>query len=177
MTEILTFPHCDSRVLHAPEDGCDYCNRQPEWQALRRAWGISFTGHAPRAGLPRCGRPMNETMPGYGPGVRCEQPRGHEDGCSPVPPWDAMPCPADAARPPGAGGDHRRWAGNKPTSAAGDPSWPAETAASRVLYGDKGGREPWPLSERFARRLRRPLEDRRKRRAGWRKIPGGWRYP
>lgn len=50
------------------------------------------------------------------------------------------PCPADEARPQGAGNDHRRWAGNKPTSADGDPSWPKETFASIVFYGDKGGR-------------------------------------
>ncbi len=40
------FPHCDQRVLHAPEDICEYCNERPEWQALRLAWGIAFTGHS-----------------------------------------------------------------------------------------------------------------------------------
>jgi hypothetical protein len=88
-----------------------------------------------------------------------------------------LPCPADAARPAGSPADHRRWGGNKPTSATGDPAWPIESAASRVMYGDKGGRQPWPLPERIARRLRRPFEDWRKRRRGWRKTPGGWRYP
>lgn len=122
--EIGQFPHCDQRILHAPEDGCEYCNDQPEWQALREAWGIAFTGHEPAEGQ--------------------------------------LPCPADAARPPGSGADHRRWGGNKPTSAAGDPSWPAETAASVMMYGDKGGREPWPLAERI--RLLRPLGNRRRRR-------------
>jgi DNA-directed RNA polymerase subunit RPC12/RpoP len=43
-------------------------------------------------------------------------------------------CPADAARPPGGESDHRRWGGNKPTSA--DASWPEETFASRVMYGE-----------------------------------------
>ena len=85
------------------------------------AWGIAFTGHPPRAGMPRCGKPV----PGYPRGMRCEQPAGHEDdndqGCKPYPAWDLLPCPADAARPPGAGNDHRRRGGNKPTSATGDP--------------------------------------------------------
>lgn len=43
---IYQFPHCDQRVLHAPEDNCEYCNAHPEWQALRVAWGIAFTGHS-----------------------------------------------------------------------------------------------------------------------------------
>lgn len=38
------FPHCDQRILHAPGE-CRYCDEHPEWQALRRAWGINFTGH------------------------------------------------------------------------------------------------------------------------------------
>jgi len=46
-----------------------------------------------------------------------------------------IPCEADAKRPPGSESDHRRWGGNKPTSAKGDPSWPEETFASRVMYG------------------------------------------
>lgn len=44
---IEQFPHCDARTLHAPEDGCEFCNRHPDWQALREAWGISFTSHSP----------------------------------------------------------------------------------------------------------------------------------
>jgi hypothetical protein len=170
------FPHCDPRALHQPSE-CQYCDLYPEWQALREAWGIAFTGHPPRAGLPRCHRPMRDTQPGYGPGVRCEQPRGHDDDCKPYPAWDVLPCPADAARPPGSPGDHRRWGGNKPTSATGDPSWPAESTASVALYGDKGGRAPWPPGERARRRLRRPLENWRRRRAGWRRDGDTWRYP
>jgi hypothetical protein len=38
-------PHCDQRVLHAPEDNCQVCNGHPEWQELRELWGINFTGH------------------------------------------------------------------------------------------------------------------------------------
>lgn len=38
------FPHCDARVLHAPEDGCKYCNEHVEWQYLRDAWQMNFTG-------------------------------------------------------------------------------------------------------------------------------------
>lgn len=64
-----------------------------------------------------------------------------------------MACPADAARPQGSPGDHRRWGGNKPTSATGDESWPCESAASLMMYGDKGGRQSWP--ERALSKLRR----------------------
>lgn len=59
---------------------------------------------------------------------------GHE------PRSDEVACPADAARPPGSPSDHRHWGGNKPTGSLGDPSWPAESAASLMLYGDRGGR-------------------------------------
>lgn len=40
------FPHCDRAVLHEPGT-CRYCDRYPEWQGLRDAWGIAFTGRAP----------------------------------------------------------------------------------------------------------------------------------
>ena len=177
-TVIDQFPHCDQRILHGPEDGCEFCNRHPDWQALREAWGIAFTGHVPRGSLPACGRPMKETQPGYGPGVLCRQPQGHEEGgCRPYPADDILPCPADFARPPGSSADHRRWGGNKPTGASGDPSWPRETAASVMMYGDKGGRADWPLRERIARRIRRPLEERRMRKRGWRRENGWWRFP
>jgi hypothetical protein len=43
---ITQFPHCDPRVLHAPEDNCEFCNKHPLWQELRKAWGIAFTGHS-----------------------------------------------------------------------------------------------------------------------------------
>ncbi len=106
MTHIdAQFPHCDSRILHAPGE-CEACDRHPDWQELRTSWGIAYTGHAPEGD------------------------------------WIQTPCPADAARPAGSPADHRQWGGNKPTSAAGDPSWPAETSASQMLYGDKGGRVP-----------------------------------
>lgn len=95
-----TIPHCDSRILHAPEE-CEYCAR-PAWTAERRKLKLAFTGHAP------------------------------VDGES--------PCEADAARPAGSSADHRRWGGNKPTTSEGDASWPEETFASRVFYGDKGER-------------------------------------
>ncbi len=48
-----TFPHCDSSVLHAPGE-CAYCDRHPEWQWLRGAWGIAFTGHVPEGGTQPC---------------------------------------------------------------------------------------------------------------------------
>lgn len=53
---------------------------------------------------------------------------------------EQVACPADVARPPGSSADHRHWAGNKPTNATGDPSWPTESFASQVMYGDQGGR-------------------------------------
>lgn len=42
---IPQFPHCDSRVLHAPGE-CEYCDKHPEWQELRNMWNIAFTGHS-----------------------------------------------------------------------------------------------------------------------------------
>jgi hypothetical protein len=44
--KIPQFPHCDSRILHAPDE-CVVCDGHPDWQALRRAWGIAFTGYTP----------------------------------------------------------------------------------------------------------------------------------
>jgi len=46
----VRFPHCDQRILHAPEDNCEYCNQCSDWQELRVAWGIAFTGHLPEVG-------------------------------------------------------------------------------------------------------------------------------
>jgi hypothetical protein len=46
MKHIKQFPHCDPRILHAPEDNCEFCNMHPEWQELRQMWGIAFTGHS-----------------------------------------------------------------------------------------------------------------------------------
>jgi hypothetical protein len=40
------FPHCDQRILHGPGE-CRYCDANKEWQALRLAWGIAFTGWEP----------------------------------------------------------------------------------------------------------------------------------
>lgn len=178
-TRLPASPHCDSRILHGPSDGCAYCDEYPDWQALRKLWGIAFTGHQPRGMLPECGAKCAHPN---GRQWKCRQAAGHDKGeqptlHSPSPEWERMPCPADAARPQGTPADHRRWAGNKPTSADGDPSWPAETTASVILYGDKGGRERWPRRERIRRRARRPFEDWRKRRAGWRREGGWWRYP
>lgn len=48
-----TLPHCDHRVMHAPEE-CRYCDARPELQALRVIWGIAFTGHAPVDGQLPC---------------------------------------------------------------------------------------------------------------------------
>jgi len=49
--KIAKFPHCDSSVLHA-EGACEYCDMYPEWQALRRTWGINFTGESDPTKLP-----------------------------------------------------------------------------------------------------------------------------
>jgi hypothetical protein len=46
MNYITQYPHCDAKVLHAPEDNCKYCNAHPDWQELRKMWGIAFTGHS-----------------------------------------------------------------------------------------------------------------------------------
>jgi hypothetical protein len=46
VAKIQQFPHCDQRILHAPGE-CEFCDRRPEWQALRFAWGIAFTGYQP----------------------------------------------------------------------------------------------------------------------------------
>jgi hypothetical protein len=43
---ITRFPHCDQRILHARGE-CRWCDLHPEWQALRVAWGIAFTGYTP----------------------------------------------------------------------------------------------------------------------------------
>jgi len=43
--EPVTFPHCEPRVLHAPGE-CKFCDLHPDWQELRKTWGISFTGHS-----------------------------------------------------------------------------------------------------------------------------------
>jgi hypothetical protein len=40
-------PHCDARILHAPNE-CWACDLHPDWQRLRERWGIAFTGHAPK---------------------------------------------------------------------------------------------------------------------------------
>src|SRR5690242_7145859 len=46
------FPHCDSRVLHAPSE-CVYCDHYPEAQAARIRDGINFTGRR-ELGLATC---------------------------------------------------------------------------------------------------------------------------
>lgn len=170
----MQFPHCDSRVLHEP-GVCEYCDDHPDWQTLRRAWGIAFTGCQPRGSLPECGQVFDF----YGTPKICRQAEGHPrggnlDGHRVVPEWEQLPCPADAARPHGSASDHRRWAGNKPTSATGDPSWPVESTASRIFYGDKGGRRPWPLRERITRRVKQPIEYARRRRQGWVRAGNFW---
>lgn len=43
---IPQFPHCDQRILHAPGE-CEVCDHFKEWQDLRIAWGVAFTGWTP----------------------------------------------------------------------------------------------------------------------------------
>jgi len=162
-------PHCDSRVLHAPGE-CEFCDQRPEWQALRQAWGIAFTGHVPKADLPRCGQPYNR----HGYREVCRQARGHDGDHLPMEESEATPCPADVARPPGSPGDHRRWGGNTATSKRGDPSQPAQTLASVIMYGDQGGRERWPLPERVRLRIAQPWRNLGMRRRGWQREGMFW---
>lgn len=106
---ISQFPHCDQRILHAKGE-CEFCDRHPDWQELRKAWGIAFTGYTPAGVLPECG----ETYRIQGRAETCRQPQGHTGDHLPYPDWCILPCPADFARPPDAGNDHRKWPGNRP---------------------------------------------------------------
>lgn len=47
------FPHCDSRVLHAPGK-CRFCDMHPEMQKEREQQKISFTGEPARSGWFPC---------------------------------------------------------------------------------------------------------------------------
>ncbi len=60
-TTIGQFPHCDQRMLHAPGE-CKYCDHHPEWQELRDAWGVAFSGHAPTSAQVQC--PFDHNRPG-----------------------------------------------------------------------------------------------------------------
>lgn len=51
--ELVTAPHCDPSVLHAP-GYCAHCDTQPNWQALRGLWGIAFTGQIPASNQVPC---------------------------------------------------------------------------------------------------------------------------
>lgn len=42
--ERASYPHCDSRVLHAPGE-CKYCDEYPDHQLQRRLAGVNYTGH------------------------------------------------------------------------------------------------------------------------------------
>jgi hypothetical protein len=44
--KIPQFPHCDPRILHAPNE-CEFCDMHKEWQYLRQMWSIAFTGYTP----------------------------------------------------------------------------------------------------------------------------------
>lgn len=71
MVLIGSFPHCDQRILHAPGE-CEYCDAHPEWQELREAWGIAYTGYQPEGKELPC--PADNARPG---GL-CEQWTGNK---------------------------------------------------------------------------------------------------
>ncbi len=57
----LRFPHCDPSILHKPGD-CKYCDAHPDWQALRIAWEINFTGED---NLQKAPCPSSKYRPAY----------------------------------------------------------------------------------------------------------------
>lgn len=119
MADIPTFPHCDQRVLHAPGE-CEFCDACPEWQALRKAWGIAFTGKIPAIFADRCGKMLPpDTNIVFKQSDICRLERDHEGRCSPEDPWERLPCPADMARPPGSPSDSQNWPGNRPEGYSG----------------------------------------------------------
>lgn len=116
MTEPMRFPHCDSRILHRAGE-CEYCDAHPEWQALRVAWGIAFTGHVPAVEGDRCGKLLGKDAVTGKPSV-CMQAAGHTDTPHlPMEPHEALPCPADNAVARRERGDYNRWPGNQPSVA------------------------------------------------------------
>lgn len=48
---VAPFPHCDSRVLHAP-GACVYCDRYPTRQTFRLRAGVNFTGETDPSKFP-----------------------------------------------------------------------------------------------------------------------------
>jgi hypothetical protein len=53
LTHFATIPHCDSRILHSPDD-CEYCAERPDLQAERTRLGIAWTGYEPGPGQIPC---------------------------------------------------------------------------------------------------------------------------
>ncbi len=123
------FPHCDSRILHKGD--CQYCDAHPEWQELREAWGIAFTGQLP-AGASLTVTPRLSGSPGTAVGTK-----EHSYSISvPADQWTAqLPCPADFNRPPNAPNDHRNWGGNVATSAK-SPTNTAENETWGTCIGE-----------------------------------------
>lgn len=75
--------------------------------------------------------------------AKLSEPPPHEPYQPPgtEPAWERDTLPdTDMAGRQARATTNRRWGGNKPTSADGDPSWSAETAASRALYGERAPR-------------------------------------
>ncbi len=70
--EIGQFPHCDPLILHAPAE-CEFCDRYVNWQALRLAWGIAFTGWTPDESKHELPCPANHAR-----GDKCESWTGNQ---------------------------------------------------------------------------------------------------
>lgn len=87
---IQQFPHCDPKVLHKPGE-CQYCDAHPEWQELRKRWGIAYTGHS------------DDSVEAYDwQGNKIQKP--------------LIPCPSEWDRPVEI---IHRWGGNQPIPANG----------------------------------------------------------
>lgn len=100
----VTYPHCDTRVLHAPGE-CEYCDQCPDAQAQRIQCGVAFSGHEPEGDEIPCpadaavangergdyNRWPGNTPEGYPPlvkvhdvplGWECSLPETHEGPCA-----------------------------------------------------------------------------------------------
>ena len=119
---IERFPHCDQRILHAPGE-CEFCGLHPEWQELREAWGIAFTGHWP--GLYAKHGDIEELQ---------------------------LPCPADYARPQGSDSDHRAWGGNT-AKPAGAQRIGVDYAGYELTADDPRIAQPQTFGKRVRKRL------------------------
>lgn len=110
MKYITQFPHCDSKILHAPEDNCKHCNAHPEWQELRKYWGIAFTGHSDEL-------------------VRYTDWEGHEVVKT------LIPCPSEWARPIGV---INKWGGNVPFTPEAEEAMEKYYSNMKNMFAEEG---------------------------------------